>query len=109
VQARHTSRLLIAIRDSAGGYGISFQGRSNLSVQRERWRAVPKRDLLERGRGVASSSAVAAAVTSESTSRLARRSGATKTRHSCYSPFSVAETKLWVLDEHSRSETRKEK
>jgi uncharacterized protein YndB with AHSA1/START domain len=30
------------------------------------------------------------------------RSGATKTRHSCYSPFSVAETKLWVLDEHSR-------
>jgi hypothetical protein len=47
-------------------------------------------------------SALAAAVTSESMSHLTPRSGATKTRHSCYSPFAVAEAKLWVVDEHNK-------
>ncbi len=35
-------------------------------------------------------------------SHLMPRSGATETRHSCYSPFAVAEAKLWVIDEHSK-------
>ena len=33
-------------------------------------------------------------------SHLIRGSGATETRHSCYSPFTVAEAKLWVIDQH---------
>jgi len=40
-------------------------------------------------------------------SHLIPRSGATETRQSCYSPFAVADAKLWVLDEHTVDEHSK--